>query len=351
MDLIYRQLYDIESGTFTYVLADAVSRKGMIIDSVYERHERDLALVNELEIELRYAIETHCHADHVTAAWLLRKQTGCKIAASAASEIQGLDLSLAHTDKVAFGQFSLEVFATPGHTDGCISLFLPDPSMVFTGDCLLIRGCGRADFQSGSAAQLYRSITEQLFSLPDQTTLCPGHDYDGRTASTIGEEKRLNPRIGGCANETDLVEFLEKMQLPHPKKIDIAVPANLKLGKPDDEPQAPEWAPVTTTYPGILEIPPQWVAANLNRVHVLDVRTQVETDEEPARVDSAQRIPLDELRERMDEIPRDKPVMNLCRSGRRSVMAFNILRNEGFTEVANVKGGLLAWYAEGLPII
>ena len=141
------------------------------------------------------------------------------------------------------------------------------------------------------------------------------------------------------------------MQLPHPKKIDIAVPANLKAGKPDDDqmPHAPDWAPVTTTYAGILEVSPQWVAAHLGEVHVLDVRTQVETDEEPARIESAQLIPLDQLRERLTEVPHDKPVMTLCRSGRRSVMAFDILRKQGWNQVANVKGGLLAWYAEGLP--
>ena len=350
MSLLFRQLYDIESGTFTYLLADEKNREGIIIDSVYERHERDLALINELQINLRYAIETHCHADHVTAAWLIRQQTSCQVAASKASDIQGLDMALSAGDTLTFGEFSLQVRATPGHTPGCISLFLPEPAMVFTGDCLLIRGCGRTDFQQGSAALLYHSITEQLFSLPNETLLCPGHDYDGRTTSTIGEEKALNPRVGGDANERDFVGFLDNLQLPHPKKIAIAVPANLKLGEPDTPPVIPDWAPVTTTYAGILEVSPQWVAAHGDEVHILDVRTRVETEEEPVQVAAAQLIPLNELRDRLTEVPTNRPVVTLCRSGRRSVMAFDILRKAGWAEVANIKGGLLAWYAEGLPI-
>jgi sulfur dioxygenase len=352
MTLLLRQLYDGESGTYSYLLGDSESRECIIIDPVYERVERDLALIDELELKMRYSVETHCHADHVTAAWLLRQSTNCSIAAARTTEIQGLDVALADGDALPFGPFELQVLATPGHTSGCISLYLPEPGTVFTGDALLIRGCGRTDFQQGSAATLYRSITDRLFTLPEDTLVYPAHDYDGRTVSTIGEEKRLNPRIGGGANERDFVGFLQNLQLPHPKKIDVAVPANLNLGKPESSsmPQAQSWAPITTTYAGILEVRPQWVAANLDSVHVLDVRTRVETDEEPARIASAQLIPLDELRERLSEVPTNLPVVTLCRSGRRSVMAFDILRKEGWNEVANVKGGLLAWYAEGLPL-
>jgi rhodanese-related sulfurtransferase len=225
--------------------------------------------------------------------------------------------------------------------------------MVFTGDCLLIRACGRTDFQQGSASKLYHSIQDKLFSLPDDCIVYPAHDYSGRTASTIGEEKQLNPRIGGDANETDFVGFMENMQLPHPKKLDIAVPANLKAGKPDDgtAPQAPDWAPVIATYSGVLEISPQWVAANRDAITVLDVRTDQETKEEGACIEGAQLIPLDELRDRLDEVPEDKPVMTICRSGKRSVMAFNILRKSGREKVANINGGVLRWAEEGLPLI
>jgi rhodanese-related sulfurtransferase len=266
--------------------------------------------------------------------------------------MEGLDTALADGDTIRFGNRQLLVKATPGHTDGCISYVLADKSMVFTGDCLLIRGCGRTDFQQGSASLLYHSITEQLFTLPDDCLVYPGHDYQGRTVSSIGEEKRLNPRIGGGANERDFVGYLDNMRLPHPKRIDEAVPANLKSGEPSNGelPGIAEWAPLVTTYSGNLEIEPQWVAAHLGEVHVLDVRTEAETAEEPAMIEGAQQIPLDELRERLDEVPKDRPVMTLCRSGRRSIMAFQILRENGWPRVANVQGGLLRWHSEGLPL-
>ena len=350
--LIFKQLFDQTSGTYTYLLGDADSGQCVLIDTVYEQYERDQSLVRELQLELLYCLDTHCHADHVTGAWLLKHTLGCKIAASRHSGIHGLDRQLAEGDTVQFGGHFLSVLETPGHTDGCISFVLNDESMVFSGDCLLIRGCGRTDFQQGSASRLYHSIKDKLFELPDDCVVYPGHDYTGRTSSTIGEEKLLNPRIGGEANENDFVGYLENMQLPHPKKLDIAVPANLKAGKPEDDqlPQAPDWAPVVTTYGGVMEISPQWVAANRGRVHILDVRTAHETGEESARLEGAQLIPIDELRARMDEVPRDKPVMTICRSGKRSVLAWNILHNEGWDKVASIKGGLLRWYEEGLPL-
>ena len=351
--LIFKQLFDQTSGTYSYLLADSQSRQAVFIDTVFEQHQRDLSLLQELQLQLLACIETHCHADHVTGAWLLKSVLGGEIMAAAQSGITPVDRALQHGDQVQFGSRYLRVLATPGHTQGCLSLVLDDESMVFTGDSLLIRGCGRTDFQHGSAQRLYQSIKEQLFSLTDDCIVYPAHDYAGRTASSIGEEKRLNPRIGGEANERDFVGYMENMQLPHPKKLEIAVPANLQAGRPrDDEmPKQPDWAPVVTTYSGVLEVSPQWVAAHLQDVHVLDVRTRIETDEEQARIKGAQIIPINELRTRLSEVPRDKPVMTICRSGKRSVLAFNILRDAGHEQVANVNGGLLRWYAEGLPVI
>ncbi len=349
--LLFRQLFDQSSSTYTYLLADPHDGQAVLIDPVYEQYERDAALLRELELTLLACVETHCHADHVTSAWLFRHALGSQIAASARSGIATLDRALRDGDKVAFGRRALTVLATPGHTDGCISLALDDCSMVFTGDCLLIRGCGRTDFQQGSAQTMFRSISEKLFQLPDDCIDYPAHDYAGRTASTIGEERRLNPRIGGAANETDFVGYLDNMRLPHPKQLDVAVPANLRAGRPPDDriPQPPAWAPVTTTYSGVLEISPQWVAAHARQVHILDVRTRHEVTEEHTRIPNAQLIPLDELRERLTEVPKDKPVMTMCRSGKRSVLAYSILRDAGWTEVANINGGLLRWQAEGLP--
>lgn len=350
--LDFKQLFDQSSGTFTYLLADRASSEAVLIDSVYEQHERDVALIRELQMRLLLCVDTHCHADHVTGAWLMHHALGCGIAASAQSGIAPLDRSLREGDEIQFGHRALRVLETPGHTDGCMSLVLDDSSMVFTGDSLLIRGCGRTDFQQGSARRLYRSIKGKLFALPDDCVVYPAHDYSGRMSSSIGEEKRLNPRIGGQANEADFVGYMENLRLPHPRKLDIAVPANLQAGRPANDriPKPPEWAPVTTTYSGNLEISPQWVAAHINDVHILDVRTKYETDEEPTRIAHAQLIPIDELRARLGEVPKDKPVMTLCRSGRRSVLAYSILREAGWERVASIQGGLLRWQAEGLAV-
>lgn len=351
--LIFKQLFDQPSGTWSYLLADAVTREAVMIDSVYEQYERDLALIRELDLTLLACIETHCHADHVTGAWLLKNTLGCQLIASPHTGIETLDRWVNDGDVITFGSKQLRVLATPGHTEGCISLVLDEHRMVFTGDCLLIRGCGRTDFQQGSASRLFHSIKGKLFSLPEDYVVYPAHDYSGRTASSIGEEKRLNPRIGGEADEGDFVGFMENMQLPHPKKLEVAVPANLKGGIPKDAelPKQPDWAPVVTTYSGVLEITPQWVAAHMKDVLILDVRTRIEAEEESARLQGAMMIPINELRDRLDEVPADKPVMTICRSGKRSVLAFTILRGAGRERVANVKGGLLRWYEEGLPVV
>ena len=233
-DLIFRQLFDAASSTYTYLLADPQSREAVIIDTVYEQHLRDRALVEELGLKLVAALDTHCHADHVTGAWLMRLATGCKIGISRryGDDLQGADLRLDHGDRVAFGRRTLEVRATPGHTDGCLTYVTNDHRLAFTGDCLLIRGAGRCDFQQGNAATLFRSITGQIFSLPDDCLIFPGHDYSGRTVTTVGEERAHNPRIGGQANERDFVGFMENLNLPHPRQIAVAVPANLRSGKP-----------------------------------------------------------------------------------------------------------------------
>lgn len=352
MAILFRQLFDQTSATYSYLLADPQSRQALLIDPVFEQYERDIALIRELELRLLHTLETHCHADHVTGAWLIKQELGNGIIASRASGITALDRSLVEGDRVEFGGRHLEVLETPGHTNGCISLVMDDRSMVFTGDALLIRGCGRTDFQQGSASSLYQSITGKLFRLPDECLVYPAHDYAGRTVSTIGEEKRLNPRIGGGANETDFTGYMENMQVPHPRKLDIAVPANLEAGRPPEGkmPPKPDWAPVVTTYSGVQEVPPQWVAAHLQDVHVLDVRTRVETEEESTRLQGAQMIPINELRGRVDEVPGEKPVVTICRSGRRSVLAADILRKAGHDKVANVRGGFLEWYSEGLPV-
>lgn len=342
--MIFRQLYDATSSTYTYLLADEHSREALLIDPVFEQQQRDLALLDELGLTLKLVVDTHAHADHITAAWLLKQKTGCTIASAAVINAEHVDLPLQHGQHFGVQGIDLQARATPGHTDGCMSYVLADQSMVFTGDTLLIRGCGRSDFQQGNAATLYRSITEQLFSLPDSCAVYPAHDYHGRTRSSIGEEKQYNARVGGGANETDFVGYMQAMQLPHPKKIDEAVPANLRSGCPEDGQLPPQanWADLRITFAGVPEVEPEWLIHNQPSVTLLDVRQPEEViDGECPSALQPLHIPLDQLRQRIADVPADKPIIALCRSGRRSAMAVSILQEQGLERVASLRGGLL----------
>ena len=350
--MIFRQLFDNSSSTYTYLLADESSREAIVIDSVFEQSTRDLALIRELDLKLKYAIDTHCHADHVTGAWLMKQKTGCKIGTAKIIGAANVDVELNHDDVISFGQHSLEVRATPGHTNGCLTYVTEDRACAFTGDALLIRGCGRADFQQGNAGTLYDSISEKILSLPDSCLIYPGHDYNGRTVSSIAEEKAFNARIGGKANKQDFLGYMDAMQLPHPKHIDVALPANMASGKPEDDNLLiePDWAPMVLTFAGVMEVEPSWTAEHLAQIYLLDVREPQEClPGETTMADTS--IPLGQLRERLEEIPKNKPVMAICRSGRRSAMAAGILRQAGFEKVASVAGGLLRWKDEGLPLV
>lgn len=346
--MIFRQLIDQASSTYTYLLADA--GEAVLIDPVFEQHARDAALLRELGLTLRCTLDTHCHADHVTGAWLMKAAFGSQIGLASVYGATHVDLPLAGGDRVPFGARALEVRATPGHTDGCLSFVTDDHAMVFTGDALLVRGAGRTDFQHGDAHTLYRSIHEQLFTLPEDCAVYPGHDYEGRTSSTIGEEQRYNPRIGGGAREEDFVGYMRNLGLPHPKQLAVALPANLRAGQPEDgrPPPAPDWGPVVTTYAGVPEIAPEWVALHRGAVHVLDVRDPGEFDGELGHVAGAQIIPLDELRARVAEVPVDRPVVVACQTGRRSAMGTAILRKAGVVRVANLAGGMVRWRDLGL---
>jgi glyoxylase-like metal-dependent hydrolase (beta-lactamase superfamily II)/rhodanese-related sulfurtransferase len=337
-------MFDGTSSTFTYLLADEATGEAMLIDPVFFQAGRDLALIKELGLELALVVDTHAHADHITAAWLLKQKTGCRIVSAKAIGARNVDLALEDGQVFGCGSVQLEAISTPGHTDGCMSYVTADRQMVFTGDALLIRGCGRSDFQQGSAHKLYESITQRLFELPDTCLVYPAHDYHGRTVSSIGEEKAFNARIGGNANETDFVEYMTAMKLPHPKKIDEALPANLRSGEPEDGelPDEPAWAEISVSYAGVPEIDEEWLEQHLAEVTVLDVRLDEEVKDSPlADVLVDVHIPLAELRTRIDELPRDKPVVALCRSGRRSALAVNILKEAGFEQVASLSRGLV----------
>ncbi|MEN9806557.1 MAG: hypothetical protein RL756_1077 [Pseudomonadota bacterium] len=352
--MIFRQLFDSVSSTYTYLLADSSSGEAVLVDTVFEHHLRDRALLDELGLALVAVLDTHCHADHVTGAWLMQQATGCRYGVSRryGPALACADLPLDHGDRIPFGKHSLTVRATPGHTDGCLTFVTDDHTMAFTGDTLLIRGAGRCDFQQGNARMLYRSITEQIFTLPENCLIYPGHDYSGRTVSTVAEERAHNPRIGGQATERDFVGFMENLALPHPKLIAHAVPANLACGRPADGqvPVLATWGPVRQTYAGLLEIEPDWVAQHLAGIFVLDVREREELQSPLGAIPGARHVPLDELRGRVEEIPRDKPVIAVCHAGMRSGQATVILRAAGFSEVANLRGGMLLWSALGLPV-
>jgi len=348
--MLFRQLFDAASSTYTYLLADEATRRALLIDTVFEQCERDRALLHELGLTLTHTLETHVHADHVTAAWRFHQTLGSRIVLSRRSGATGADVYVDDGDVIEAGSATLVVRSTPGHTNGCLTYVTKDLSMAFTGDALLIRSAGRTDFQQGDAHALYRSITARIFTLPDDCLLYPGHDYAGRTVTTVGEEKCWNPRIGGEASETDFTGYMQNLDLPHPKQIDVAVPANRKCGRPETGTTAdePAWGPVVRTFAGVLEIDPVWVAEHRGAVTVLDVREPGELAGDLGRVDGSVHIPLGELRARVGEVPRDKPVVCVCRSGRRSAQACAILERAGVSDVANSPGGMIRWRALGL---
>jgi len=352
ISIVFRQLHDLRSGTYTYLLADPTMRQAVLIDPVLEHARRDSALLRELDLKLEFTLETHVHADHVTGAWMLKRLTSSQIALAAKSNATGIDLPLNHGDKIQFGSRQLEARATPGHTDGCMTYVLDDKSMAFTGDALLIRGAGRTDFQHGDARTLFRSIKEQIFTLPDECLIYPAHNYVGLPCSSVREEKQFNPRIGYARDERDFVGYMENLGLPHPKQIDIAVPANMKCGYTEfaEAAQAPTWAPVTYTYAGINEIEPVWVAENLSDVRVIDVRELNEYTGELGHIAGSNLIPLPQLNERLKSLDKDAPIVTVCRSGGRSAQAATLLQKAGFTKVASLFGGMLNWHGQHLPV-
>ena len=348
--LVFRQLFDPVSSTYTYLLGCSVTREAVLIDPVFEQARRDAALIGELGLTLAWTLETHVHADHVTGGWLLMQKLGCRIALSAAAGATGADRLLADGDRVEFGRRSLEVRSTPGHTSGCVTYVLDDESMAFTGDCLLIRGSGRTDFQQGDPRALYRSVRSRIFSLPASCLLYPGHDYRGLTATSVAEEKAFNPRLGGEIGEGDFVGHMKNLDLPHPKKIDEAVPANLRCGQPGngaDLPATPHWAPLRFTFGGLWEVEPHWLEEHLPQVTVLDVREPDEFDGPLGHIRGATLLPRGDLARRAGELPKDKPIVAVCRAGSRSAHACAILGKAGLPNVANLPGGMLRWRAEG----
>lgn len=235
--MIFRQLFDEESFTYTYFLADKESREAIFIDPVAVHVEDYLKLLAEHDCQLKYSLETHVHADHVTGSGLLRQRTSAQTGVNQQCGAESADLQLQHGDTLRFGKSSIHIIGTPGHTPGSSSFLIGD--RLFTGDALLINGCGRTDFQGGDAKTLYDSIVQRLFTLPDETLVYPGHDYNGRRVSCIGQERAINPRLAGKTRE-EFIHIMNNLNLPKPKLIDIAVPANRMCGIPEEEEALPQ---------------------------------------------------------------------------------------------------------------
>ncbi|ABA21415.1 Beta-lactamase-like protein [Trichormus variabilis ATCC 29413] len=226
--MLFRQLFDPETSTYTYLIADLETKTAAFVDPVLEQVERDQKLLTELDLTLGYCLETHIHADHITGAGKLREKIGCENIVPFGANAACANKKMQPGDVLQFGSIVIEAIATPGHTDSHLA-YLVNKTHLLTGDSLLIRGCGRTDFQSGSAAALYDSITKNLWTLPDSTLVYPGHDYHGQTVSTIGEEKKFNLRLVG-RSRSEFIELMGNLNLPNPRKIMEAVPANQRCG-------------------------------------------------------------------------------------------------------------------------
>jgi len=367
------QLFDPESSTYTYVLFDVDAREALIIDPVDEQIERDLATLREYGLKLVWAVETHAHADHITSAGKLAELAGARTAAPAGCGIGTAAVQLQHGDTLRFGGETLQALHTPGHTAGSMSYRWR--GHVFTGDTLLINGCGRTDFQSGSASDLYRSLTEVLFALPDDTIVWPGHDYQGRSHSTIGQEKASNARVAG-KSEAEFVALMDSLQLPRPRRIDEAVPANLSSGLRHDLDGAllMQPRPVPAAHQGSYagDVSPQlaWQWVQAGEAVLVDVRTDAEREWVgfvPGAVPVAwKQWPGMALNPQFDDAIRQaaeggRKLVLLCRSGVRSIaaakratelglLAYNILEGfEGDPDAQAHRGGRGGWRFHGLP--
>jgi glyoxylase-like metal-dependent hydrolase (beta-lactamase superfamily II) len=231
--MLFRQLFEPDSSTYTYLLSCPETGQTALIDPVLDTVERDLKVLKELGLELSFTIETHVHADHLTGARRLKQLTGCRIAYPGVEKPECADIGLQEGETFFVGRLELHPLFTPGHTSHHHAYVIDNgtQSMVFTGDALLIDACGRTDFQSGDAAALYRSIHDKLFTLPDDALVYPAHDYEGRFVSTIAQEKKRNPRLGGGKSEVEFVQIMNGLDLAYPRKIDFAVPGNEQCGR------------------------------------------------------------------------------------------------------------------------
>jgi sulfur dioxygenase len=354
--MLFRQLFDQASSTYTYLLADEETREAVIIDPVIEQVERDAQLAAELGLTIVYALDTHVHADHVTASGSLGSRLGTKTVLSERAGVGYADVLVKDGDKIRFGKHELEARETPGHTDGCLTFVTGDRAMAFTGDALLIRGCGRTDFQQGDSRTLYASVHEKIFSLPDATLIYPGHDYKGRSCSSVGEEKEHNPRLGKGKTLDEFVDIMAKLQLAPPKQIAVAVPANLHCGVPrglahDAEgPAAAKWAPIEVSKGDVPEVTIEWVAAHPAAGRLIDVREPDELTGPLGHIEGVELVPLKTVAQAAASWDKAAPLVLVCRSGGRSGKAAIELLSMGFRKVASMRGGMTRWNDARLPV-
>ncbi len=349
-NLVLHQLFEHESSTYTYLVADQQTGEAVLIDPVLETVDRDLKLIDELGLKLLYVLDTHVHADHVTGAGVIRERmasSAVKTAVSERAEVPCCDLRLSDGQQLQIGSHNLTALATPGHTDACMSFLLKTADgdlMVFTGDALLIRGTGRTDFQGGSSENLYQSITQRLFALPDETIVLPGHDYRGQTSSTIGMEKKYNPRVGGGRSLEDFTKLMSELRLAYPKKIHEALPANMKCGLRRDG---------RVFHPQTVNAIPEITCEDLHRalsesktkgVRLIDVRRPDEFTGELGHIAGSSLVTLGpDLEQWLTRADRSEEIVFICRSGGRSGQATLMAKEKGFQFAVNMQGGMLRW--------
>lgn len=339
-EISVRQLFDRESCTYTYLLVDPATGEGAIIDGVLETFDRDLQIINELGIELLYAIETHAHADHITSAGKMREITGARLVYGEGSGIEAIDIPLKDGESITLGHYRITALATPGHTDGCTCYFCE--GMLFSGDTLLIRGCGRTDFQGGDPGKLYDSITQKLFVLADDTIVYPAHDYNGRTSSTIGEEKAWNPRLRDHRSRESFIDLMNNLNLDMPKRINEAVPANMKVGINFDASRY-----LLRDF-DMHDLHLVWQKMP-EKTLIMDNRTP----EEYARghVPGSRNIPMGTENDHIDELRGYEQVYLYCRSGRRAQTATTNLNFQGLDHITCIShSGMPDWKKAGYPV-
>lgn len=339
-NLIFQQLYEAQSSTFTYLLADSNTKEAVLIDTVIESVDRDLKLIEELGLKLLYVLDTHIHADHVTAAGEIRKRLGIKTAVPKKASVPCADLNLSEGDEIRFGQFVIKVLETPGHTDASLSFYCE--GMVFSGDALLIRGNGRTDFQSGSSSELFDSIHQKLFKLPVSTLLYPAHDYKGFTSSTIEMEIKHNPRVGSGKTKEQFMKIMSELNLAYPKQIDVALPANIACGSQTTASSAGK---------SIKNISAIDLQNRLDEVLVIDVRNPDEFTGELGHIKGSHLISLgDQVKQFLQGYNRSEEIVFVCRSGKRSTEASGLAIELGFEKISNLDGGMQRWTELNLPV-